>query len=130
MYVWPGASRFHVLPAPPPPPFFLPPARLTVFIFNLFVLVVRDYFLAYSWYGGGFHQGDYYSCAQIRIRGGPIQNSWKPIYVDHKNGKCDSAAGALGQCRKEPCYRSSRWIRPDEWNGRSPAPLNRWQVNK
>lgn len=89
-----------------------------------------EYYLGYSWMGGSFHQGDYYSCAKIRIRGGPIQNSWKPIYVNNKNGKCDSAAGDLGQCRTEPCSRSSRWIRPDAWNGRTPAPLNRWQVNK
>lgn len=92
--------------------------------------VPREYYLGYSWMGGSFHQGDYYSCAKIRIRGGPIQNSWKPIYVNNKNGKCDSAAGDLGQCRTEPCSRSSRWIRPDAWNGRTPAPLNRWQVNK
>lgn len=90
----------------------------------------REYYLSYLWYGGTFRQGDYYSCAKIRISGGPIQNTWKPIYVNNKNGQCYSTASTLGQCRQEPCYRPPHWIRPDAWNGRTPGQLNRWEVTK
>ncbi|KAK1865256.1 hypothetical protein I4F81_007790 [Pyropia yezoensis] len=89
-----------------------------------------EYYLSYLWYGGTFRQGDYYSCAKIRISGGPIQNTWKPIYVNNKNGQCYSTASTLGQCRQEPCYRPPHWIRPDAWNGRTPGQLNRWEVTK
>ncbi|GAB0490233.1 hypothetical protein MMPV_001465 [Pyropia vietnamensis] len=89
-----------------------------------------EYYLGYAWYGGSSRQGDYYSCAKIRIQGGPIQDWWNPIYVNHRNGQCQTTAGALGQCRKEPCFRPTRWIRPDDWNGHTPKRLNRWEVTK
>lgn len=69
-----------------------------------------DYVLSWAWYGGmSFRQsyfGDYYSCVNVRIRGGPSSARYNPIF--HPGEKlegtgCRSAVDRLGICKREPC---------------------------
>jgi len=70
-----------------------------------------DYILGFSWYGGttrnmyGF--GDYWSCAHVKIRGGPMTRTYQPRFIPGEGvgGKsmCSSSVGRLGECPREPC---------------------------
>eukprot|EP00168_Porphyra_purpurea_P018245 TRINITY_DN668_c0_g1_i5.p3 TRINITY_DN668_c0_g1~~TRINITY_DN668_c0_g1_i5.p3 ORF type:complete len:289 (+),score=75.03 TRINITY_DN668_c0_g1_i5:743-1609(+) len=81
------------------------------------------YVLGYAWFGGHYEQGDYWSCAEVRIKGGkPLAKSYQPVLVNTRNGRCDSTANNLGVCRREPCRRRRlRRVRPKPWAGRRPG---------
>jgi len=91
-----------------------------------------DYMLGYAWYGGGWRQGDYWSCARIRIRGGKLDNWHQPAFKTSgsRGGRCYSSSTDLGQCRREPCFRHMAWRKPAHFNGRQPGRISRWSVNK
>lgn len=74
--------------------------------------------LGWTWYGGtrfrdGFERseyGDYYSCANVQIRGGDeIEDEHKPVYIpgmrDASIKKCMSSVDRMGVCTNEPCKR-------------------------
>eukprot|EP00168_Porphyra_purpurea_P003714 TRINITY_DN14328_c0_g1_i1.p1 TRINITY_DN14328_c0_g1~~TRINITY_DN14328_c0_g1_i1.p1 ORF type:complete len:261 (-),score=27.05 TRINITY_DN14328_c0_g1_i1:35-817(-) len=73
-----------------------------------------EYILGFVWYGGGFQQGTYWSCADVRIQGGPLQNTYDPVFV---SGQCKSNTNALGQCTRQPCRQAERWGKPREFGG-------------
>lgn len=85
-----------------------------------------EYVLGYAWYGGSFQQGDYYSCARVRVKGGaPLRQSYTAILEHARNGKCDSTANKLGICRREPCRGRRRTpMKPAEFNGSPPKILS------
>ncbi|OSX71893.1 hypothetical protein BU14_0491s0001 [Porphyra umbilicalis] len=100
------------------------------------------YVLGYSWYGGHFEQGDYWSCAEVVINGGkPLAQSYQPVFVNSHNGRCDSTANESGVCRREPCRkRRLRRMQPKAFDGGPPDRIysskiqargeNKWQGNK
>ncbi|OSX69554.1 hypothetical protein BU14_1399s0002, partial [Porphyra umbilicalis] len=53
-----------------------------------------DYMLGYAWYGGGWRQGDYWSCARIRIRGGKLDKWHQPAFKTSgsRGGRCYSSS--------------------------------------
>lgn len=66
------------------------------------------YVLGFTWYGGGegFGSfGDYYDCSYIRIRGGPMEDTYQaefrpgPRFEDG----CQASVNELGVCLTEPC---------------------------
>jgi len=85
------------------------------------------YVLGFAWYGGGYRQGTYWSCADVRIEGGPLQNNYNPVFV---NDQCMSNTNALYQCTKQPCMQEEQWGKPREFeDGCRPGALNRWKVH-
>jgi len=89
------------------------------------------YILGFAWYGGTGWQGTYWSCAEVRIKGGPLQKSYQPQFVNHRDGRCQNNANALGQCTREPCKRRVRWGPPQEFeNGRRPRALRSCSVRR
>lgn len=82
-----------------------------------------EYVLGMAWYGGSFEQGDYYSCARVRVQGGaPLRSRYTATLENARNGKCESTANKLGVCRREPCRGKRRSLmRPAEFNGRAPT---------
>lgn len=92
-----------------------------------------EYVLGFAWYGGttanryGF--GDYYSCANVIIRGGPMTSKYTPKFIpgEGTGGKktCSSATKRLGECAREPCRKHyERDVIPLEFsNGRRPKPI-------
>jgi len=89
------------------------------------------YILGFSWYGGTSLQGTYWSCADVRIQGGPLQKSYQPQFVNHHNGSCKNNANALGQCTREPCKRRVQWGPPKEFeHGRRPRALHSCSVRR
>lgn len=92
------------------------------------------YVLGWTWYGGGegFGSfGDYYDCAFVRIRGGPLeaQNTavFKPgpLYSDG----CQASVDRLGICPTEPCGQDyfSENKRPGEFaDGGAPVVYRDW----
>lgn len=90
-----------------------------------------DYYLGYTWWGGSWQQGDYYSCARIRVRGGQLTASHQPAFTrSSRGGKCWSSATKIGQCRHEPCFRKMAWRTPAAFDRRKPKRIFRWAVNK
>lgn len=90
-----------------------------------------DYYLGYTWWGGSWQQGDYYSCARIRVRGGQLTASHQPAFTrSSRGGKCWSSATKIGQCRREPCFRKMAWRTPAAFDRRKPKRIFRWAVNK
>lgn len=90
-----------------------------------------DYILGYTWWGGSWQQGDYYSCARIRVRGGQLTASHQPAFTrSSRGGKCWSSATKIGQCRREPCFRKMAWRTPAAFDRRKPKRIFRWAVNK
>jgi len=89
------------------------------------------YVLGFVWYGGYPKQATYWSCAEIRIKGGPMQNNYTPVFTNHHNGQCKGHANGEEQCVKEPCFnRPEKTWKPIEFmNGHTPKPINRWTVN-
>lgn len=85
-----------------------------------------DYMLGYAWYGGSFQQGDYYSCAHVRVQGGaPLRASYTATLEHARGGKCESTANRLGVCRREPCRGRRRTpMSPAEFSGSPPKILS------
>lgn len=81
-----------------------------------------EYVLGFAWYGGSFFQGDYYSCARVRVQGGaPLSKSYTATLEHARDGKCESTANKLGICRREPCRGRRRTLmKPAEFNGSPP----------
>lgn len=95
--------------------------------------------MSFAWYGGGGTWGDfgdYYDCAYVRIKGGPLTSSWRPRMRSGKgsvgkDGKCLATVNRLGVCYKEPCPGGgsfSKMLRPKEFeDGKQPQKLlRRW----
>jgi len=86
------------------------------------------YVLGFVWYGGGYRQGTYWSCADVRIAGGPLQDNFNPVFV---HDRCMSNTNALYQCSTQPCMQEEQWGKPREFeDGRRPGALNRWNVQQ
>ena len=59
-----------------------------------------DYVLGWAWFGGNGFFGDYYGCSSITIKGGPMEESYKPLPPPKK---CHARVDELGLCKREPC---------------------------
>lgn len=66
-----------------------------------------EYILGWSWYGGveqkKAYYGDYWSCARIKINGGPFEDSFAPEFSPENGKGCNSPVNELGVCPSEPC---------------------------
>lgn len=93
-----------------------------------------DYILGWAWFGGLFDNsyfGDYYSCAPVKIQGGPLTKSYSPVFnpgekvVDVNRATCRSAVDRVGVCVREPCLGyPGRRMRPYPYSqGRTPDPI-------
>eukprot|EP00171_Calliarthron_tuberculosum_P009168 IDg9168t1 len=96
-----------------------------------------DYVFAMVWFGGLHWRrnralfSDYYTCAYVRIRGGPLMRTHRPRFVPGKNhrkvrpGTCASTSAFARQCGGEPC--DGHKVREDVAgvfrNGRKPPPV-------
>jgi len=86
------------------------------------------YVLGFAWCGGGYRQGTYWSCADVRIAGGPLRDHFNPMLV---YDRCMSNTSALYQCSTQPCMQEEQWVNPREFeDGRQPGGLNRWNVQQ
>ncbi|GAB0494656.1 hypothetical protein MMPV_005952 [Pyropia vietnamensis] len=91
-----------------------------------------EYVLGFVWYGGGYQQGDYYSCARVRVHGGVrLRPTYRPVLTrTDKKGRCLSTASAIGDCAVEPCTRKQYLRQPIEWaNGRRPQLIHAAAIN-
>lgn len=70
-----------------------------------------EYVLSWAWFGGlagnkSFF-GDYYSCAHVKLSGGPISHNYQPLFIPGKRtvytSECRSSVDRLGICAQEPC---------------------------
>ncbi|CAN8073443.1 unnamed protein product [Agarophyton chilense] len=98
-----------------------------------------DYVLGWAWFGGlhwhGFHSyfGDYWSCADVRITGGPFRESHTPVFYpgehvspsNQKNLGCWAGVNMLGICSREPCEgHPGGYFKPYPLNlSRIPSPI-------
>lgn len=86
----------------------------------------------------------YWSCARVRIRGGPKSGTFPrrfepgklalplPIKTKQRGGMCLSGVDRLGRCDRWPntCkYNAVQWRRPIEFQGRQPAQLQSSMYN-
>ncbi|CAN8071063.1 unnamed protein product [Agarophyton chilense] len=72
------------------------------------------YVLGWAWYGGGTVTsdfGDYYDCAFVHIRGGPLTDTFSATFRGNAAVRtpsnvpgCVAAVDRLGVCRTEPCF--------------------------
>lgn len=78
--------------------------------------------------------GDYYDCFIIKIRGGPLTNTYAPSFSGAKSrtgkeGKCLATVNKIGICHREPCPgggRYSKQVVPWEFDkGRKPDSLKK-----
>ena len=72
------------------------------------------YVLGWVWYGGGRDFGsfgDYYDCAYVEIKGGPLEDTF-PAAFEAEKGSCMSSSDHVGECATEPCH-------PDNWSKRT-----------
>lgn len=102
------------------------------------------------WYGGArlgrnvLYFSPYWSCARVRIRGGPKSGTFPrrfepgklalplPIKTKQRGGMCLSGVDRLGRCDRWPntCkYNAVQWRRPIEFQGRQPAQLQSSMYN-
>lgn len=102
-----------------------------------------NYVLGWVWFGGvggtieqnipqrpfpsGFF-ADYWSCAFVRIRGGPTKPSYRPSFNNDMKqfwpGGCHSSADDTGVCQVEPCKRlRARFQVPKVFKNGSPPAL-------
>lgn len=91
-----------------------------------------EYVLGFVWYGGGYQQGDYYSCARVRVHGGVrLRPTYRPVLTrTDKQGRCLSTASAIGECAVEPCTRPQYLRQPAEWaDGRRPRLIHAAAIN-
>nr|WOE55261.1 PhF00028.1 [Neoporphyra haitanensis] len=90
-----------------------------------------EYVLGFVWYGGGYQQGDYYSCARVRVHGGVrLRATYRPVLTRTNKGRCFSTASAVGDCAVEPCTRKQYLREPAEWaNGRRPRLIHAASIN-
>lgn len=72
-----------------------------------------EYVLGWTWFGGlqrhsVSYFGDYYSCTPVTITGGPLTQTYAPMFIPGENTKssttCLSAVDRLGVCLREPCH--------------------------
>ncbi|PXF46224.1 hypothetical protein BWQ96_04009 [Gracilariopsis chorda] len=98
-----------------------------------------EYVLGWAWYGGlnwyGLHSyfADYWSCANVVIKGGPFQKSYTPVFQpgdnlsrnDPHNPACWAAVNNIGICVREPClHHQGAYIKPWPFNeSRLPDPI-------
>lgn len=94
------------------------------------------YVLGFAWFGGAVGENslfaDYWSCARVKIRGGPITHSYQPVFepgenLPEKSGKmCPSTTADVGRCPVEPCYGFKKKLRvPAVFNNAAPAAILR-----
>lgn len=95
------------------------------------------YVLGWVWFGGGERWGafgDYYDCLYIKVQGGPIASSHRPIFkpgnsVSRVGDKCRATVNKVGVCSSEPCPGGGRWTtlqKPYDFeNGRQPKTIPR-----
>lgn len=84
-----------------------------------------DYVLGWTWFGGfgtdgvtRYNYADYWSCANIRVRGGhPVGNErTKPAFKSgHDVDSCSAMTNRIGDCRVEPCDDSDVPEGPRRW---------------
>lgn len=91
------------------------------------------YVLGWTWYGGGetFGSfGDYYDCAYVRIRGGPLEEVNNAVFRPgprYPDG-CQASVDRLGICMTEPCGQE-HWsgnIVPAEFANGTPSIYRAW----
>lgn len=86
-----------------------------------------DYVLGWAWFGG-LHDGesyfgDYWSCADVKIRGGVAVTRKKPAVFKAgrvargvkgiRKNSCIASVNRLGTCRREPClWKGAHYLRP------------------
>jgi len=63
------------------------------------------YVLGFTWCGGGYRQGTFWSCADVRIAGGPLRDHFNPMLV---HDRCMSNTSALYQCSTQPCMQEEQ----------------------
>lgn len=95
------------------------------------------YVLGWSWYGGlaggKSYFSDYRSCSNVQISGGPLTDSYKPVFKpgkrvpgnNPKNPTCNSSVNRIGVCAKEPCLNiQGRRMKPAAFgNGNNASPI-------
>ena len=104
-----------------------------------------EYVFGWAWYGGigdsqventnrptitpgtsGFFQ-DYWTCSRVRISGGPMRDSYRPVFVNDMRQfsprGCMSSVNRLGICTSEPCEMPGSFRRPFEFRRGRPDPL-------
>lgn len=103
------------------------------------------YVLGWSWFGGTVYNysyfGDYWSCANLEIRGGALQTESFPI-VFHPGNKtrgsstvgsnsCEASTDNVGICKKEPCKgRSAEFMVPAPFSKpHRPSPISAYWLN-
>lgn len=79
------------------------------------------YVLGWTWYGGGDGYGsfgDYYDCSYIRIKGGPLTDTYPVLFSSRSSpsrnkapNTCLASVDRLGVCWTEPC-RGEHWSSP------------------
>lgn len=106
--------------------------------------VVPDgiYALGWTWYGGiggsfagntpdspfpnGFF-GDYWTCAFVRISGGPLTATYRPVFLANLRrfwgDRCWSSADRPGPCAIEPCKPRARFMKPKAFSRGAPPVL-------
>lgn len=70
-----------------------------------------EYVLSWAWFGGLTRDksffGDYYSCAHVKLSGGPMSQTYQPLFIPGKKtvyeAECRSSVDRLGICAREPC---------------------------
>lgn len=101
-----------------------------------------DYVIGWVWYGGmgGSIQknlpetphetglfADYWSCSFVKIEGGPIEQSYTPVFVNAFKKfwaeGCNSANDHPGVCKYEPCIVPGKIQKPREFKNGTPKPL-------
>eukprot|EP00178_Gracilaria_changii_P027930 TRINITY_DN9328_c0_g1_i1.p2 TRINITY_DN9328_c0_g1~~TRINITY_DN9328_c0_g1_i1.p2 ORF type:complete len:378 (+),score=73.94 TRINITY_DN9328_c0_g1_i1:957-2090(+) len=108
------------------------------------VLPDGNYVLGWAWYGGTggalrsanapqypssqAYFGDYYSCAFVRVRGGPRTRSYRARFVNDMSQfsrvGCMASADRPGPCAREPCYQRALFRAPAPFgDGRVPPAL-------
>lgn len=82
------------------------------------------YVFGFAWYGGGRDLdsfGDYYDCAYVEIKGGPLTDAHS-VTFESPNGYCDSQSDKIGDCAVEPCYEHETAQRaPPEFKNGNPT---------
>lgn len=96
------------------------------------------YVLGWAWFGGAVRKssffGDYWSCSEVLITGGPRTDTYDPLFRPGENRNrvsrekpqsCYSGVDRLGTCKREPCEKhNASFMKPSFFaNGRAPPPI-------
>lgn len=96
------------------------------------------YVLGWAWFGGAVRKssffGDYWSCSEVLITGGPRTQSYDPLFRPGENRErvspempqsCYAGVDKLGVCEREPCEQyNATFQKPSLFaNGNGPPPI-------